>query len=62
MSAARSAMRILTIEEKRLLESARLSLRALDKVTIDKELKLRIAIALQALNLRNPIADSLDSD
>jgi hypothetical protein len=54
--------RILTSNEKRLLESARLSLGALDKVTIDKELKLRIAIALQALNLRNPIADSLDND
>jgi hypothetical protein len=53
-------MRILRIEEKRLLESARLSLGALDKLTTDKELKLRIAIALQALNLKNPIAESLD--
>lgn len=54
--------RILRIEEKRLLESARLSLRALDKLTKDAELKLRIALALQALNMRNPIADSLDSE
>lgn len=54
--------RILTSNEKRLLESARLSLRSLDRVTKDIDIKLRIAIALQALNLRNPIADSLDND
>ncbi len=55
-------MRILRIEEKRLLESARLSLRALDRVTSDTELKLRIALALQALNRKNPIVDSLDDE
>lgn len=52
--------RILTTDEKRLLESARLSLMALDKLTNDDGLKLRIALALQSLNLQNPIADSLD--
>lgn len=55
-------MRVIRIEEKRLLESARLSLRALDKVTKDVDIKLRVALALQALNLQNPIADSLDSE
>lgn len=52
--------RILTTDERRLLESACLSLKALSKVTTDEELQLRIALALQALNLQNPIADSLE--
>jgi hypothetical protein len=50
-------MIIPTLKQRRLIEQARISLRILAKC--EGEIALRAALALQALNLRNPLPDEI---
>jgi hypothetical protein len=47
-----------TTHDRRLIDNARLALRVLVK-SQNAELALRAALALQALNLRNPLPDEI---
>lgn len=47
-----------TLGERRLIDNARLALRALVK-SQNAEIALRASLAMQALNLRNPLPDEI---